>query len=487
MGDICCLLVILIIIVMIIAYICDLKKKKEEEINRYKESIDSKRRNFCNTLNVFWQTSYYGYNETYETLKRIIADMKRENEILVRKSKEDSETEMISQLAQFAEKFNAFGNALKTLPDTRIMDINNYGHIQKEYWITFQNQGKENVDSYIQSCEDVIKNVENDKILKIDIEQVLKCIWFYATEKPYSAESFQKAVKVFEQIYKGRIADLDIAEFYAIKQVSGEEILQEKWKDLQYSKEKMEIFASAFMWMNAYQSENAVLQYILTEGVQMSEKAQNRLHALSNGGSNAPEGFEVSSDDKDLYFDVSVLAWRDEEYTGFFENLAFQDKKLTYSLAIRDEDKDLFITQSGNSLDINRVLIKLREVFKEEYGDTVLAEVKNCIALSGSGEERIQGILSVSKECKQMGILVHIAKIGKKLNIKFYTLFMPDVNQLMEQKQQALSLYKKLSPSISMWESSLKDTILMVVQQLLNTTDSQKDINSLKDIDSPIF
>ena len=86
-----------------------------------------------------------------------------------------------------------------------------------------------------------------------------------------------------------------------------------------------------------------------------------------------------------------------------------------------------------------------------------------------------------------MGILVHIAKIGKKLNIKFYTLFMPDVNQLMEQKQQALSLYKKLSPSISMWESSLKDTILMVVQQLLNTTDSQKDINSLKDIDSPIF
>lgn len=73
MGDVCCLLVILIIIVMIIAYICDLKKKKEEEINRYKESIDSKRRNFCNTLNVFWQTSYYGYNETYETLKRIIA------------------------------------------------------------------------------------------------------------------------------------------------------------------------------------------------------------------------------------------------------------------------------------------------------------------------------------------------------------------------------------------------------------------------------
>lgn len=487
MGDTCCLLVILIIIVMIIAYVCDLKKKKEEEINKHRESIDSMRINFCNTLNVFWPTLYYGYDETYKKLKKIIADMKQENEILVRKSKEDSKAEMISQLAQLAEKFNDFGNALKSLPDTRIMDTNNYGHIQKEYWIAFQKQEKENVDSYIQSCEEAIKNVENDKILKIDIEQVLKCIWFYATEKPYSAEAFQKAVKVFEQIYKGRIADIDIAEFYAIKQVSGEEILQEKWKELPYEKEKMGIFASAFMWMNAYKSENAVLQYMLTEGMQMSEKAQNRLHALSNGGSNAPEGFEVSSDDRELYFDVSALTWRDEEYTGFFGNLAFQDKKLTYSLAIRDEDKDLFITNSNNSLDINQVLIKLREVFKEEYGNIVLAELKNCIALAGSGEERMKGILSVSKECKQMGILVHIAQIGKKLNIKFYTLFMPDGNQLMEQKQQALSLYKKLSPSISMWESSLKDTTLMVVQQLLNTTDSQKDIDSSEDINSPIF
>ena len=86
-----------------------------------------------------------------------------------------------------------------------------------------------------------------------------------------------------------------------------------------------------------------------------------------------------------------------------------------------------------------------------------------------------------------MGILVHIAQIGKKLNIKFYTLFMPDGNQLMEQKQQALSLYKKLSPSISMWESSLKDTTLMVVQQLLNTTDLQKDIDFSENVNSPIF
>lgn len=45
---------------------------------------------------------------------------------------------------------------------------------------------------------------------------------------------------------------------------------------------------------------------------------------------------------------VDVLDWKDDEYIGLFENLAFQDKALTYSLAVRDENKDLFIAQGIN-------------------------------------------------------------------------------------------------------------------------------------------
>ena len=88
--------------------------------------------------------------------------------------------------------------------------------------------------------------------------------------------------------------------------------------------------------------------------------------------------------------------------------------------------------------------------------------------MSGSGEEKMRGILAVSDQCRQMGILMHIAKIGKKVNIKFYTLFMPESRNLSEQKQQSLSMYKKLSPTVTMWESSLKDTMLRAVEQLIN-------------------
>ena len=57
----------------------------------------------------------------------------------------------------------------------------------------------------------------------------------------------------------------------------------------------------------------------------------------------------------------------------------------------------------------------------------------------------------------------------------------------MDQKQQALSLYKKLSPSVAMWESSLKDTILFAIQQLLNSTSEYPSGNISLNDNAPVF
>jgi hypothetical protein len=289
--------------------------------------------------------------------------------------------------------------------------------------------------------------------------------------------------------------DVIIAELYAMKQMGGEDVLREYIRNLLkriYSSEDLALIASALKWMNAYQTENTVLQHMLSTGKQMTPKMQERLHSLANGGGKAPDGFNVTSSGSAVYFDVSALAWKDEDFTGLFENLAFKEKNLTYSLAVRDENKELFLTGGVAVPGTPAILNKLNSVFMEEYGTVVSIAKKNCIALSGSGEERMEGILVQSSECRQMGILVHVARIGKKLNIKFYTLFMPTGARLSDQKQQALSLYKKLSPSVTMWESSLKDTALMAIQQLLNaapqTTFTSDPVSHDSDSsDGPIF
>ena len=157
------------------------------------------------------------------------------------------------------------------------------------------------------------------------------------------------------------------------------------------------------MWMNAYRAEIMILQHMLSTGMQMTAKTQERLHSLTNGGGKAPNGFNVSSNESSIYFDVSALSWGDDEYVGLFENLAFQEKNLSYSLAVRDEDKELFVTQGIKIPTLSMILTKLDEVFSEEYGSDATASIKKCIALSGSGEETITGILAISEKCKQMG------------------------------------------------------------------------------------
>lgn len=388
----------------------------------------------------------------------------------------------LPRMEQLSSDLFDFGRKVHATPRSLMMGDDTYGQVNKAYWDEVTSMSRNDVENYINHCANLLDNKNSTDFsnhFAINVEKVLKCVWFFATEKTFSATDFQCAVYTFQRIYKLEHVDIIIADLYAKKKMGGEDVLRNTIHELLTREQKRDgapvsaytltRIASALMWMNAYQSENAVLQYMLTSGKEMTAKTQERLHSLTNGGGKAPSGFEVKSRANELYFDVSALAWKDDEYIGLFENLAFQDKILSYSLALREENKDLFIPQGVQVPGAEKVLSKLNAVFAEEYGSGVTARTVNCIALSGSGEEKMDGILASSGECKQMGVLIHIARIGKKLIIKFYTLFMPEGTDLAAQKQQALSMYKKLSPTVTMWEGSLKDTMLMAVEQLLNT------------------
>lgn len=440
--------------------------------------------------NVIYQNTTY--QDTYSSLKSSISNMESTNRELTELSKSDDYSGIISQCSKLAHDFNGLGQRVEKLPYTRMMDPANYGRIQKAYWDSVRSMDKSTADTIIDNCVKSLFSHDYPQILATDIEAILRCVWFYATDKPYSVEYFKKAVEIFYRFVKNAHVDITIAELYAMKQMGGEDVLCDRIRNMlkeSHPAEELTLIASALMWINAYQAENMILQHMLSTGMQMSAKTQERLHSLTNGGGKAPSGFNVVSSGNTVYFDVSALAWKDDEYTGLFENLAFQEKALSYSLAVRDEDKSLFITSGINVPGLFAVFNKLNSVFADEYGGAVTATMKKCIALSGSGEESMEGILVASNECKQMGILVHVARIGKKLNIKFYTLFMPSGTRPADQKQQVLSLYKKLSPSVTMWESSMKDTMLMAIQQLLNAEPQStcSGGTASRDGDDPIF
>ena len=522
MQTFCCLIITVIIlgVVGVMAYI---KRDEKKTTNTIKVSsahrkYNENKKGFYEVLSIFFNNTYCSYQAAYSILRSNISLME-ESDGELKSLSENGDDGTISACSKTAEEFAAFGKRVNSLPFTRMMDADHYGKIQKAYMDAVRCMNKDTADSIINTCKRSLSSLDYSQLFSIDPEEVLRCIWFYATDKPYSAKDFQEAVKVFDSFAENPHIDVTIAELYTMKQMGGEDALLDRIGKIvrsmntvekpepdygivttlstirhapksTYTAEELTLIASALMWMNAYQAENMILQNMLTTGKQMSAKTQERLHSLSIGGGKASDGFTAVSNGNALYFDVSALTWKDEEYNGLFENLAFREKALSYSLAIRDEDKELFITNGISVPGTDKILTKLNSVIAEEYGTDVTVELKNCIAMSGSGKENMEGFLVESGECRQMGILAHVSHIGRKLNIKFYTLFMPRGTDLTEQKQQVLSLYKKLSPTVTNWESSMKDTVLMAIQQLLNEI-HQPDIpgggKSTNKDDGPVF
>lgn len=504
----CCLIVVVAVIGLIIysisSSVSEKNAEKEKKIKNYKNALANGKSNVnsqvqyaknCalnffdeNTvkydteqqLNSYTKSSIASMQNCIQSANQFIAEMKRVNGELVKvNSQADQSQEIrklekqaVSEIKNMIKSFEKFQNKVRRIPYCKMIEENNYGMVNNGYWDMISSMERSKAKNYILNFERTLNNRDFDEIMKLDVEELIKCIWRLAVDSNFLASDFQKGEMAFRRIYRLNHPDVVLAGFYAKQKVGGDAVLRDPIREflkVEENSKKLALVASGLMWMKAYQSETTVLQSMLTNGKDMTTKMQQRLHSLTNGGGKAPGGFLAKSTNDLIYFDVSALAWRDDEYNGLFENLAFEGKILTYSLAVRDENKEILLPLGLNVPGVASVLNKFQSAFAKEYGSGVRAKAVKCVAMSGSGEEKMRGILAVTDQCRQMGILMHIAKIGKKMNIKFYTLFMPESRNLSEQKQQSLSMYKKLSPTVTMWESSLKDTMLRAVEQLINT------------------
>lgn len=373
---------------------------------------------------------------------------------------------------QLWEQFIAFDSDSMEAANHGMMDLKNYGQVNHDFMAAVPVMTRPEAESVLKQCESAKFESTLDAVAALNPQKLLQALWAFAMEEPLQLKDLSRAQDFCRWYFDNQCPDVKLAEWYTQRQLGGADAIarldNQEFECL--SGQLAETLASGLMWLQGYHQEHAILQKMLEAQYPMSPKAQQRLNALSNGGGKAPNIHGVVSGDNEICFDVSALTWKDEDYTALFDNLVFHDKKLTYSLAVREEDKNLVLPSGVSLPNTDMILAKLKEELQDEYGNQVNVKNAVCIILSGSGQERIHGFITSSSECSHLGIVLHLASIGKKVNIKFYTLFLPDGLDSTAQKQQALSLYKKLSPTVTMWETSLKDTLLTAIQKLLNSS-----------------
>lgn len=478
MYDVLCILGVIGVIAYIISVIVKNNNKAAEQERQIRERVEENKRaeekarekakenvviNVRKSIQKFlkWEQNYYETGRT-ESYNYVVPSI----EIL--------EGEEKAKAQNIINEFENLGKRQTALSDNIMMNSGKYGEANKVYLVSIEKlMQRDEVEQMVREYREIIDNMDYNNFKKINMNELLKAVWFLALESRFSTE-FDDAKKLFRRISKKRNFDIIVADLYVKNKMGDEDALRDTIQKILKFEQKGElknklltIVASSLMWMKAYKSENTVLQYMLTNEMKMTPKMKQRLHDFSKSAK-SPEQYEKTSSNGEIYFDASALTWNEEDYIGLFDAFAFQEKALTYSLAVRDENKELFVAKEISVPSLQQIEEKLRQVFEHEYGDIVQSKIVNGEVLAGSGEEKIRGILISPEECKQLSIFIHFVKIGKKFNIKFYTLFMPKEHQLDKQRQQVLSLYKKLSPSVSMWESSLKDMILLAIQQLLN-------------------
>lgn len=310
--------------------------------------------------------------------------------------------------------------------------------------------------------------------LLFDPVDLVRACWVYAMKKPFSADRYSSARETFEHLVRPRSGfqcfDMRMSEYYAKFGVAGEDaILDSVRKDIkEYKRTECGPLASFFMWIGARKAEAMVLDHMLSNGIEMSSKMQDRLHQLKAGGGKDLAFYDVKSSGSKLYFDSSSVEWNGKDVQSFFEGLSFREEKLGYSLAFREDEKTLVLPSGAAVPDLSGVYEKISSEMTEEYGNSVEVKIRNCVAISGNAEEPMKSIVARTCECDYMSVATLVIPVGKRLTIKQYTLYMPTNRSVEDQSKDACSLHGRLSSLVRVWEDGMRQSVLDAIERLLN-------------------
>lgn len=446
-------------------------QKYNERFDEIKNQTYNYLQDWCKKENNYGSLITYLNNQTNQmnTIKSMLQSQRYTARRLKKVYERSSEIQEISSLSN---TIYGYSQKLSSLPMSKMIDNTEYGKCNR---IFFDNISSLNDIEVKRGLADVVSTRSSGNYInsfRIDYIKVIQYLWFYAMKKPFDVNEYNLAVDAYRMVFcEYQKSEILLSELYYIKQLGSDNIINDKIRDLLKNNrngDELSILASALMWMGAFSAEKIVLEHMVKSQCNLTPKQQTRLHSLANSSGNAPNSHDVASNTQEMFIDISSLSWDEDAYNAFFENLAFQDKALTYSLAVRDDTKDLMIKNPSSVPAENDVLASIKETLTSEFGNVAFAESKNTVAISGTSREKMSGVFVTSRQCNYLGILVYLVPIGRKLNIKFYTLLVPITSNNKEVKQQALSLKNNISPSATMWESSLKDSILLAIQHILN-------------------
>lgn len=142
----------------ILVYIDKSNQERWTKVERLSNYFNDQKVMFEETLSGFFKKVYCPYQNAYSSLIQYVSNMEEINREMRSLSKKDDGSNIISLYSKLAEEFNFFGQRVKSLPYTCMMDSENYGKIQRSYWDSIRSMNKNAADTIIANCKKSISS-----------------------------------------------------------------------------------------------------------------------------------------------------------------------------------------------------------------------------------------------------------------------------------------------------------------------------------------
>ena len=331
-------------------------------------------------------------------------------------------------------------------------------------------------------------------LLRIDAWEPQMYLWYYANLKPFDAETFSRLNRLCAHLWNSGTIEVGYKQQYFCMGL--EAFLSEVWSSKEMGRgviaQKRKFIedyvnwavstgntklcwnlASAFMAFDLAEWELAILHRMAAARVPMDSDLQRRLAFLESGGDKGPQIAEVGENlDADTFiFDYMSVSWNLEDYDAFFKKLAFEDKKLLFALTVREYAKNLLLP-GGVKADTEMLLVAVKDNLREEYEDSIRCEVSSGMNVSDESatSKKYLIIKPIADEMgfDYCGLMLSVIPQGKNLNIRIYTLFLPDSGDTVQQEKRACSLKKNANPDIIAFEEGVRESMLSSLERAIS-------------------
>lgn len=263
-----------------------------------------------------------------------------------------------------------------------------------------------------------------------------------------------------------------------LKQISSQIDLWIK-ANLLHNKKNILLMASCMMWIGNYETELRLLRVAASNNIRMESNIQERLRFLESGGTSGPKLYE-GVDRQKLNYDYSSISWDEKKFKLFFENLMFQDRPLTYCLAI-SEFRKTFKAKKSKPIKIEDIFNALSLMAKNEYMSEISCKIIDTNVLSENSSFHENTVLiKIEKDelnVQHAGIVVIYSCIGLNVNVQIISLFIPQQKlSIKENMELAIGMQTDSYPKLKNYLDSIKDSVAREIDKICEASTNECDI-----------